>query len=63
MSIAWWHRFSAPTGAEGLPRGPVPVAPPRRGAPSVRLPGGSVRIRRSALNQWLRGLQDKESAA
>jgi excisionase family DNA binding protein len=28
------------------------------GPPSVRLPGGSVRIRRSALNQWLRTLQN-----
>ncbi len=35
------------------------------GPPSVRLPGGSVRIRRSALSEWLRALQDpvKESAA
>jgi excisionase family DNA binding protein len=35
------------------------------GPPSVRLPGGAVRIRRSALSEWLRTLQDpvKESAA
>jgi excisionase family DNA binding protein len=37
----------------------------RRGAgpPSIRLPGGTVRIRRSALTGWLRALQDKETAA
>ncbi len=39
----------------------------RRGAgpPSVRLPGGSVRIRRSALAGWLRALHDpvEENAA
>jgi excisionase family DNA binding protein len=33
------------------------------GPPSIRLPGGAVRIRRSALNGWLRALQDKETAA
>lgn len=34
------------------------------GPPTIQLPGGSVRIRRSALNQWLRALQDpKENAA
>jgi excisionase family DNA binding protein len=33
------------------------------GPPSIRLPGGAVRIRRSALQGWLRALQDKESAA
>lgn len=33
------------------------------GPPSIRLPGGTVRIRRSALTGWLRALQDKESAA
>jgi excisionase family DNA binding protein len=35
------------------------------GPPSVRLPGGTVRIRRSALSEWLRTLQDpfKETAA
>ena len=33
------------------------------GPPSIRLPGGAVRIRRSALTGWLRALQDKESAA
>lgn len=27
------------------------------GPPSVRLPGGAVRIRRAALAEWLRGLQ------
>ena len=37
----------------------------RRGAgpPSIRLPGGTVRIRRSALAGWLRALQDKETTA
>ena len=36
----------------------------RRGAgpPSIRLPGGTVRIRRSDLTRWLRALQDKETA-
>lgn len=33
------------------------------GPPSIRLPGGAVRIRRSALLEWLRALQDTESAA
>jgi excisionase family DNA binding protein len=35
------------------------------GPPSIRLPGGAVRIRRSALHAWLRTLQDpdKETAA
>jgi excisionase family DNA binding protein len=33
------------------------------GPPSIRLPGGTVRIRRSALTAWLRALQDKETAA
>jgi excisionase family DNA binding protein len=33
------------------------------GPPSIRLPGGVVRIRRSALTGWLRALQDKENAA
>jgi excisionase family DNA binding protein len=33
------------------------------GPPSIRLPGGGVRIRRSALQQWLRTLQDQETAA
>jgi excisionase family DNA binding protein len=33
------------------------------GPPSIRLPSGAVRIRRSALHQWLRDLQDKETAA
>lgn len=33
------------------------------GPPSIRLPGGTVRIRRSALQVWLRALQDKETAA
>jgi excisionase family DNA binding protein len=28
------------------------------GPPTVRLPGGTVRIRRSALHEWLRTLQD-----
>ena len=28
------------------------------GPPSIRLPGGAVRIRRSALTGWLRALQD-----
>ena len=28
------------------------------GPPTVRLPGGAVRIRRADLQQWLRGLQD-----
>jgi excisionase family DNA binding protein len=28
------------------------------GPPSVRLPGGAVRIRRAALAEWLRGLQE-----
>ena len=28
------------------------------GPPAVRLPSGAVRIRRSALRQWLRGLDD-----
>jgi excisionase family DNA binding protein len=35
-------------------------------APRVmKLPGGAVRIRRTALNEWLRGLEDdpKEHAA
>jgi excisionase family DNA binding protein len=37
----------------------------RRGAgpPSMQLPGGTVRIRRSDLTWWLRALQDKETAA
>jgi excisionase family DNA binding protein len=37
----------------------------RRGAgpPAIRLPGGTVRIRRSALTGWLQDLQDKETAA
>jgi excisionase family DNA binding protein len=29
------------------------------GPATVRLPGGAVRVRRSALQQWLRGLQDE----
>jgi excisionase family DNA binding protein len=33
------------------------------GPPSIRLPGGAVRIRRSALGEWLRTLQNKETAA
>lgn len=35
------------------------------GPPAIRLPGGAVRIRRSALLEWLRALQDpvKENAA
>lgn len=35
------------------------------GPASVRLPGGSVRIRRAALTGWLRGLESdpKEHAA
>jgi excisionase family DNA binding protein len=33
------------------------------GPPSIRLPGGAVRIRRSALQAWLRTLQDQETAA
>ena len=35
------------------------------GPPSIRLPGGAVRIRRSALAGWLRALQDpvEETAA
>ena len=33
------------------------------GPPAIRLPGGTVRIRRSALTGWLRALQDKENAA
>jgi excisionase family DNA binding protein len=35
------------------------------GPPSIRLPGGAVRIRRSALQAWLRTLQDpdRETAA
>lgn len=33
------------------------------GPPSIRLPGGTVRIRRSALHAWLRALPDKETAA
>jgi excisionase family DNA binding protein len=28
------------------------------GPPSVRLPGGAVRIRRGALAEWLRGLHE-----
>ena len=28
------------------------------GPATVRLPGGAVRVRRSALQQWLRGLHD-----
>jgi len=32
------------------------------GPPAIRLPGGAVRIRRSALSGWLRALQDKEIA-
>ena len=32
------------------------------GPPSIRLPGGTVRIRRSDLTRWLRALQDKETA-
>ena len=35
----------------------------RTGPPSIRLPGGTVRIRRSALTGWLRALQDKETTA
>jgi len=33
--------------------------------PAVKLPSGAVRIRRAALDQWLRGLEDtpKEHAA
>jgi excisionase family DNA binding protein len=30
------------------------------GPPSVRLPGGAVRIRRAALQEWLRGLHDEQ---
>jgi excisionase family DNA binding protein len=30
------------------------------GPASARLPGGAVRVRRSALQQWLRGLQDNQ---
>ncbi len=33
------------------------------GPPSIRLPGGTVRIWRSDLTRWLRALQDKETAA
>jgi excisionase family DNA binding protein len=33
------------------------------GPPAIRLPGGAVRIRRSALQGWLRTLQDQETAA
>jgi len=36
------------------------------GPPSIRLPNGSVRIRRAALTDWLGGLEDddrKENAA
>ena len=38
------------------------------GPPAVRLPGGAVRIQRSALQQWLRDLhddnqEDEDSAA
>jgi excisionase family DNA binding protein len=33
------------------------------GPPSIRLPGGAVRIRRSALTGWLRALQDKQETA
>jgi excisionase family DNA binding protein len=35
------------------------------GPASVRLPGGAVRIRRAALQEWLRGLHDdqKENTA
>lgn len=29
-----------------------------KGPASVRLPGGAVRIRRAALAEWLRGLED-----
>jgi predicted DNA-binding transcriptional regulator AlpA len=29
------------------------------GPASVRLPGGAVRIRRAALAEWLRGLQEE----
>ena len=28
------------------------------GPPAVRLPGGGVRVRRSALTEWLRRLED-----
>ncbi len=30
------------------------------GPPCIQLPGGAVRIRRAALADWLRGLQDHE---
>jgi excisionase family DNA binding protein len=30
------------------------------GPASVRLPGGAVRIRRAALQEWLRGLHEDE---
>lgn len=35
------------------------------GPPVMKLPSGAVRIRRTALDQWLRGLEDdpKEPAA
>ena len=31
------------------------------GPPAVRLPGGGVRVRRSALSAWLRRLEDSTS--
>ena len=30
------------------------------GPATVRLPGGTVRIRRAALQEWLRGLHDEQ---
>ena len=32
----------------------------RAGPPVVRLPGGGVRVRRSALSQWLRRLEEEQ---
>ena len=34
----------------------------RAGPPAVRLPGGGVRVRRSALSQWLRRLEEDATA-
>ena len=46
--------------AAGVPGRLLPLAPPAAGPPAVRLPGGGVRVRRSALTAWLRQLEDTQ---
>ena len=44
--------------AAGIPGRVLPLAPAGAGPPAVRLPGGGVRVRRSALTAWLRRLEE-----